>query len=141
MAEGIRLLQTVNTDGVFFFGARDFGAVTEDMQALLDHARTGALLQFIPGEPARVVLRAMELANVVPLSEWHYMSACGEDSVVDISRAERELGWQPENSNAQALKDAYDWYIGRVTTTGTARTTHPVPFTHQILKRLSSIFP
>jgi nucleoside-diphosphate-sugar epimerase len=139
MAEGIRLLTSANAEGVFSFGAREYCAVSEDLQALLDHARTRARLRFIRGPIARVGLRAMELANIVPLSEWHYMSARGEDSVVDISRAERELGWRPENSNAQALKEAYDWYIASVTAPGTARTAHPVPFAHQLLKRLSSI--
>jgi len=140
-ADGIRLLQAANTDGVFLFGAREFSTVSEDLQVLLHHARTGARLRFIPGLTARMVLRGMELINIVPLSEWHYMSANGEDSVVDISRAERELGWRPARSNAQALREAYDWYIASVTTTGTARTAHPVPLAHQLLKRLSSIFP
>jgi nucleoside-diphosphate-sugar epimerase len=98
-------------------------------------------LVVIPSRLARVMLRAMELANIVPLSEWHYMTARGEDSVVDITRAERELGWQAQKSNAQALREAYDWYIASMASTGTAKTTHPVPFAHQVLQRLSSIFP
>ncbi|HEV8722554.1 MAG TPA: NAD-dependent epimerase/dehydratase family protein [Candidatus Binatia bacterium] len=141
MVAGICLLMTADAEGVFSFGAREYRTVTEDLQTLLDHARTGARLQFIPGRIARVGLRAMELANLAPLSEWHYMSARGEDSVVDISRAERELGWRPESSNARALREAYDWYVASMTTTGRARTRHPVPFAHQLLKRLSSIFP
>jgi nucleoside-diphosphate-sugar epimerase len=141
MAEGIRLLEGAAAQGVFYFGARDFRTVREDLQALVDHARTEARLQFIPGRIARVALRGVELANIVPLSEWHHMSAYGEDSVVDISRAEQELGWRSERSNAQALREAYDWYIKSMTTTGSARRTHPVPFVHQALKRLSWILP
>jgi nucleoside-diphosphate-sugar epimerase len=140
MAEGIRLLQAANTDGVFYFGARDFRTVHEDLKALIAHACTGARLQFIPGRTARAVLRAVELANIVPLSEWHYMSAHGQDSVVDISRAERELGWRPDRSNAQALREAYDWYFASAPASGTI-TAHPVPFVHQVLQRLSSMFP
>jgi dTDP-D-glucose 4,6-dehydratase len=69
------------------------------------------------------------------------MGARGEDSVVDISRAERELGWRPERSNAQALVEAYDWYIKSMMTTGTAKRVHPVPLTHRVLERLHWIFP
>jgi nucleoside-diphosphate-sugar epimerase len=141
LAEGIRLLESANDEGVFCFGARDFRTVREDLQALLDYAQAGARLRFIPGEMARIVLRWMELANIVPLSEWHYTSAHGEDSVVDISRAERKLGWHPEKSNAQALIEAYDWYVANMTTRGTARTTHPVPLVHRVLKGLNWIFP
>ena len=141
MVEGVHLLMDADAKGVFFFGARDVQTVREDFQELLDHAQTGARLQFIPGWIARAVLRGMELANVSPLSEWHYMGARGEDSVVDISRAERELGWRPERSNAQALVEAYDWYIKSIMTTGTAKRVHPVPLTHRVLERLHWIFP
>ena len=141
LAEGIRLLESSAAEGVFCFGARDFRTVREDLQALLDYAQAGARLRFVPGGMARIALRWMELANIIPLSEWHYTSAHGEDSVVDISRAERELGWHPERSNAQALIEAYDWYAASMTTRGTARTTHPVPLVHRILKGLNWIFP
>lgn len=140
MTEGIRMLTSASAQGVYSFGAREYRTVREDLQAVLDHAKTGARLQFIPAPAARVLLRAIELANLVPLSEWHYMSARGENCVVDISRAERELGWQPQRSNAQALVDAYTWYNASVAATGTARSTHPVPFAHQLLKRLTWIF-
>jgi len=141
MAEGIRLLAAVDAQGLYLFGAREFHAVREDLEALLDHAGTGARLRFVPRRLARCAMRGMELAALVPLSEWHYMSAAGKDSVVDISRAEHELGWRPQRSNAQALIEAYDWYVASMAATGTARTTHPVPFVHRALKGLSWILP
>jgi nucleoside-diphosphate-sugar epimerase len=141
MAEGIGRLEATDATGLFFFGAREFHTVREDLQALLDYAGTGARLRLIPGRLARVALRGMELANVVPLSEWHVMSARGTDSVVDLSRAERELGWRPARSNAQALVEAYDWYATRMLTTGAARSTHRVPTIHRALKGLNRLFP
>jgi len=141
MTEGIRLLTASDATGVSSFGAREFRTVREDLQALLDNASTGARLRFVPAPFARAALRCMEVSNIVPLSEWHYTSASGEDSVVDISRAEWELGWQPERSNAQALVEAYDWYVKSIMTNGTARTAHPVPLMHQALKGLIWIFP
>lgn len=140
MATGISLLAAAPANGVFFFGACDFCTVRADLQTLLDHAQTRSRLQFIPGSVARVALRAMELGVLMPLSEWHYMSAWGVDSVVDISRAEQELGWRPERSNAQALIEAYDWRLANLAATGAARTTHPVPSAHHRLNRLSAIF-
>ncbi len=141
MTEGIRLLTASDAGGVFFFGARKFRTVREDLQTLLDHAGSGAHLRFVPGPFARAALRCMEVANIVPLSEWHCTSARGEDSVVDISRAEQELDWRPERSNTQALVEAYDWYVKSIMSNGTARTTHPVPLMHQALKGLIWIFP
>ena len=138
LAEGILLLEATDVGGVFFFGARDVRTVREDLQALLDHAQTGARLRFVPGRIARLALRGMELANMVPLSEWHHMCARGEDSVVDISRAERELDWRPDRGNARALVDAYEWYAAHSTTT--APGTHPLPFAHRVLRALNGVF-
>jgi nucleoside-diphosphate-sugar epimerase len=141
MAEGVRLLASADAQGLLLLGARDIRTVREDLQALLDHAGTGSRLRFIPGPLARCALRGMELAAIVPLSEWHYMSAAGMDSVIDISRATLELGWRPVRSNTQALTEAYDWYVASMAATGAARTTHPVPFVHRALKGLSWILP
>lgn len=141
MAEGLRLLAGSRGGGVFCFGAREFGTVREDLQVLLDHARTGARLRFVPARLARVGLRAMELAGIVPLSEWHQATARGQDSMVDISRAERELGWRPARSNARALADAYEWYATTFARSGAARTTQPVPRAHRVLARLASLLP
>lgn len=136
MAEGIRLLEGSDAQGVFEFGAADFGTVSQDLQALIDYAGTGARLRFMPGWLARGAMRAAEIANFVPFSEWHHASARSQDSVVDTLRAVSELGWQPRSSNIQALQAAYDWYAQAMVTTGTAKTTHPVPLGHRVLERL-----
>jgi nucleoside-diphosphate-sugar epimerase len=134
MADGIRLLEASDATGRFCFGAHEFRTVREDLQAFLDHARTGARLRHIPEWVARAAVRGMELASMIPLSEWHSTSSRGEDSVVDTARAERELGWLPRRSNAQALAEAYDWYITTLKAGDTARTTHPVPMGHRLLQ-------
>ena len=91
-------------------GAKEFGTVREDLQALIDHAGSKSRLTPIPVRAAEVVLRALELARVSPLVEWHYKTA-HRDSFVDISRAEKVLGWKPKLSNAEALIRTYDWYL------------------------------
>lgn len=139
LADGIYLLSTSGAEGIFSFGAREFGTVRDDLQALLDHARTEAHLRHIPSRWARPALRVMELAGMAPLSEWHYLSARGEDSIVDTSRAEQELGWRPGRSNAQALREAYDWYVATVKNRGQAA--HPVPLAHRALQRFTRILP
>ena len=136
MAEGIRLLAGSAAAGVFFFGAREFGTLRDDLQALLDHAHTGSKLLFIPPAAARAMLRGIELARMTPPSELHYMSAWERDSVVDISRAAQELGWQPQKSNAEALCGAYDWYARSMQTQGAAASIHPLPGSHRALRKL-----
>lgn len=135
-ADGLARLVASDAAGLFLFGTRDFGTVRDDLRSLVDHAGTGARLRPVPVPLARSLLRAIELAGVMPLSEWHYSTARGGDSVVDVSRAERELGWQPARSNARALAEAYDGYAAAMEQAGRARTTHPVPMAHRVLQRL-----
>src|SRR5438876_1734930 len=122
----------------FNVGATEFGTVRSDLQALIDHAGSASRLQPVPVKPAEVALRALELLRVSPLAEWHYKTA-HKDSFVDVSRAQRVLGWQPRLSNREALIRTYDWYLanrGRAA----AGFTHRVPWNQQalgLLKRLS----
>jgi nucleoside-diphosphate-sugar epimerase len=121
-------------------GAKEFGTVRADLQALIDHAGSSSRLTPIPVKPAEVVLRALELLRISPLAEWHYRTA-HRDSYVDISKAERLLDFTPRFSNVEALCATYDWYLAnRERVARAAGVTHRVPWNQQalgLLKRLS----
>jgi nucleoside-diphosphate-sugar epimerase len=121
-------------------GAKEFGTVRSDLQALIDHARSSSRLTPVPVKPAEVILRGLELARLSPLVEWHYKTA-HRDSFVDVSRAERILGWTPKLSNAEALIGTYDWYLAhREDLAGAPGVTHRVPWNQRalgVLKRIS----
>jgi nucleoside-diphosphate-sugar epimerase len=140
LAGGVHKLAGAGGSGVFCLGATRFTTVREELEALIASAGTAARLRFIPRPLARGLLRAMELAAITPLSEWHYRSAHGEDSVVDVSRAETELGWRPAHSNLEALVDAYRWYVQEAERAGAAPPTHPIPLTHRGLKGLNRLW-
>ena len=123
---------------IHYIGAKEFGTVKTDLQALIDHAGSSSRLQPIPIKPAEVILRALELARVSPLAEWHYKTA-HRDSFVDISKAERVLGWEPRLSNEQALIETYDWYLAHRGSVGAAGVTHRVPWNQQALGLLKKI--
>jgi nucleoside-diphosphate-sugar epimerase len=123
----------------FNIGATEFGTVRSDLQALIDHAGSSSRLQPVPVKPAEITLRALELLRVSPLAEWHYKTA-HKDSFVDVSKAQRLLGWQPRLSNRDALIETYDWYLANRGRVGGAGVTHRVPWNQQalgLLKRLS----
>ncbi len=121
-------------------GAKEFGTVRSDLQALIDHAGSSSRVTPVPVRPAELTLRALELARLSPLVEWHYKTA-HRDSFVDVSRAERVLGWKPRLSNAEALIATYDWYLAhRDEVVGRDGVTHRVPWNQRalgILKRIS----
>jgi nucleoside-diphosphate-sugar epimerase len=123
----------------FNIGATEFGTVRSDLQALIDHAASESRLRPVPVKPAEIALRTLELLRVSPLAEWHYKTA-HKDSFVDVSRAQRVLGWQPRLSNREALIETYDWYLANRERVGAAGVTHRVPWNQQalgLLKRLS----
>lgn len=93
-------------------GAKEFGTVRSDLQALIDHAGSKSRLTPVPVQPAEIVLRALGPARLSPLVEWHYRTA-HRDAFVDVSKAERILGWKPRLSNAEALIETYDRYLER----------------------------
>src|SRR5919204_1896649 len=122
----------------FNVGATEFGTVREDLGALIAHAASSSRLQPVPVKPAELALRALELMRLSPLAEWHYKTA-HRDSFVDVSKAQRLLGWQPHLSNREALTATYDWYLanrGRATAAGV---THRVPWNQQALRLLKKI--
>ena len=120
-------------------GAKEFGTVRDDLQALIDHAGSASRLTPIPVKPAELTLRALELLHVSPLAEWHYKTA-HKDSFVGISKAEQLLGYAPRYSNAEALVRTYDWYLAHRTELRGPGVTHRVPWNQQalaLLKRVS----
>jgi nucleoside-diphosphate-sugar epimerase len=120
-------------------GATEFGTVRSDLEELIRHAGSSSRVTPIPARPAELALRALELARLSPLAEWHYKTA-HRDSYVEVSRAERVLGWKPRLSNADALKSTYDWYIANRDRVGAAGLTHRVPWDQRalgLIKRIS----
>ena len=140
LAEAVLLAGTKPVAGeTLNIGATDFGTVRSDLEALIQHARSDSTLRPVPARPAELALRALEVAHLSPLAEWHYKTA-HRDSYVDVSRAQRLLGWQPSHSNVEALARAYDWYLANRERMAAAGTTHRVPWNQRalgLLKRLS----
>ncbi|MFL5934381.1 MAG: NAD-dependent epimerase/dehydratase family protein [Gaiellaceae bacterium] len=123
----------------FNIGATEFGTVRSDLEALISHAGSGSRLRPVPARPAEIALRALELARLSPLAEWHYRTAY-RDSFVDVSKAQSLLGLTPRLSNEQALCETYDWYLENRGRVGAAGLTHRVPWDQRalgLLKRLS----
>jgi nucleoside-diphosphate-sugar epimerase len=123
----------------FNVGATEFGSVRQDLGALIAHAGSESRLRPIPVKPAEAALRMLELLRLSPLAEWHYKTA-HKDSFVDVSKAQRLLGWQSRLSNREALIETYDWYLANRDRVGAAGVTHRVPWNQQalgLLKKLS----
>jgi nucleoside-diphosphate-sugar epimerase len=123
----------------FNIGATEFGTVRSDLEGLIAHAGSGSRLRPVPARPAEIALRALELARLSPLAEWHYRTA-HRDSFVDVTKAQRLLAFEPRLSNEQALCETYDWYLANRGRVGAAGMTHRVPWDQRALGVIKRFF-
>ena len=112
LVRAIELMLTSQEDKVndtFNVGATEYSTMKEDFQALLDQAGTGKNVIGTPAPLTVFALRILNGLNLSPLYPWVYETA-HEDSYVSVEKL-RELGWEPEYSNKDALIDTYQWYL------------------------------
>jgi nucleoside-diphosphate-sugar epimerase len=124
----------------FNVGARQFGTMRENFQAVLDRAGHGRKVVSLPAAPAVFALRLLRAAGFSPLYEWIYETAAME-SFVSTERLERRLGYVPKRSNRAALIANYDWYLAhRGELQGRCGTTHRVPWKKGFLRWAKRFF-
>jgi nucleoside-diphosphate-sugar epimerase len=133
-------LDRARVDGTFNVGAREFGTMRENFQAVLDRAGHGRKVVSLPAAPAILALRLLRAAGISPLYEWIYETA-GLESFVSTERLERALGYVPRRSNRAALTANYDWYVAhRDELRGRSGTTHRVPWKKGFLRWAKMFF-
>lgn len=124
----------------FNIGAKHFNSLKKDFQAVLDKAGFKKRTIMFPATPAVIFLKFLEFLKVSPLYEWVYETAYKE-SFVDISKAERQLGFTPKFSNKDALIRNYDWYVANEEFfKNTNGISHRVPWKQGFLRFLKLFF-
>ncbi len=125
--------------GVYNVGATDFGTMRETLQALVDHAGTGSRVRSLPSAPAAAALAALTGVGLAPFAPYHWL-LYGESLWFDTARAQTELGWRPQRSNAEMVVESYEWFLAhRHQLAGAAGSHHQSPAKLgllRILKRL-----
>ena len=131
LCEAIWLCSTLpceRANDTFNIGAKEFGTVAEDFQAVLDYAGFGKKVRPLPAAPLIWALRVLEFFRLSPLYKWVYETV-GKDSFVSIEKAERVLGFKPKYSNKEALIRNFQWYLAnKHTFQGQAGVSHRVPW-------------
>jgi nucleoside-diphosphate-sugar epimerase len=91
-------------------GATEVDTMREMLQALVDHAGTGASVRSLPKRPAILAMRALSTVGLAPFAPYHWL-LYGEPIWFDSGRARGELGWEPEKSNVEMMIESYDWFL------------------------------
>jgi nucleoside-diphosphate-sugar epimerase len=136
LCDAIHLAATLDrgvVNGVFNIGAKEFGTVRSDFQAVLDRAGHGRRVIPLPEWPTTTVLAALRALRLSPVYKWAYGTVTKE-SFVSIEKAERVLGFRPRYSNTAALVRNYEWYLEhRDRFAGAAGVTHRTPWSQGLL--------
>ena len=131
---------TAQVNDTFNVGAKVFGSMKDDFQAVLDHAGHGKKVRALPAWPVVTGLKILERLRLSPVYEWVYETAAA-DSYVSIAKAERVLGFRPKYSNREALIRNYDWYVSqRPHILQTSGVSHRVPWKQGLIGLGKKIF-
>lgn len=124
----------------FNVGAREFGTMRENFQAVLDRAGHGKRVITLPEGPAILALRLLEALHLSPLYRWIYETA-GEESFVSTDHIANVLGFVPRHSNREALIRNYDWYVAhRAEFANLSGVSHRVPWKKGLLTLAKRFF-
>ena len=124
----------------FNVGAKDFGTMRDNFQAVLDRANHGAHVVGLPAAPVIAALKLLEALHLSPIYEWVYATTA-EESFVSIERLERQLGFIPRFSNRDALLRNYDWYVAhRGEFQGKTGISHRLPWKKGALQLAKHLF-
>lgn len=120
-------------------GATEFGTMRETLQAVADHAGTGSEVRSLPVAPAKVGMKALSLVGLAPFASYHWL-LYSESLWFDTTKAQTELGWKPQHSNASAIIESYDWFMAnRDALDGEHRSHHQSPVKLGLLKVLKRL--
>jgi nucleoside-diphosphate-sugar epimerase len=95
---------------VYNCGAEKFGTMRETLEALCQFAGTGSNVQSVPMTPAVLGMKLTSLLGLSPLGPYHALMY-GRSMYFDISKAKKELNWQPRYSNIEMFIESYKWYL------------------------------
>jgi nucleoside-diphosphate-sugar epimerase len=120
-------------------GTTEFGTMRETLQALVDHAGTGARVRSLPSAPARIGMQVVSRLGQAPFAPYHWL-LYGESLWFDTTRAHEELGWTSKHSNASMVIESYEWFLAHRAELGTeGKSHHQSPARLGLLKLLKRL--
>lgn len=122
-----------SVNDTFNIGAKKFGTLKSDYQAVLDYAGYNKKIISLPEKPAAFLLKILEQLHLSPIYKWVYETAA-KNSFVSIEKAEKKLSFKPKYSNKEALIRNFKWYLeNREEFKHQSGVTHRVPWKQGIL--------
>ncbi len=96
--------------GVFNVGSDQFGTMRETLEALCEHAGTGAEVRSLPAGPASLGMKATAGLGITPFAPYHWMMY-SKSMWFDIDHLREQLDWTPRWSTDEMFAQSYDWFV------------------------------
>ncbi len=119
--------------GLYNIGAATYGTLREDLEVLIRHAGTKSRVVGLPVSATTAALWVADFLHLSPLAPWHYLTY-HKAFAFDISKAQRELEWQPKFGNREALIESYEWYLSHTDEGSDDASIHTKPVAQGLLK-------
>src|SRR5262249_22132114 len=110
LADACILAAALTGSTTYNCGAALFGTMRETLERLCSDANTGSAVKSVPMTTAIVGMKLTSAIGVSPLGPYHALMY-GRSLYFDISKAQRELNWQPRISTDEMFAQSYDWYL------------------------------
>ena len=98
---------------IFNIGADNTPQLVDLMNNLIKHANSKSKVFPLNATMTRNALKLLDKMKLTPLNVEHYLIA-DKDYVLDISKAEKLLGWKPKHHAYDFMNEAYDFYINNI---------------------------
>lgn len=135
LAECCYLSSKKKGSNIFNIGSKEFSSLREDLQYLLDYAKTGSRIISLPSFPSIFILKVLDILHLSPLASWHYLTF-HKDFYFTNENAKKILKWKPKYGNKEILKISYDSYLNKGKNEKNYGTSHRKPLKQGILKIL-----
>jgi nucleoside-diphosphate-sugar epimerase len=95
---------------IYNIGTDNYGTMREAYNDLIDHAETGSEITGLPRLPTKFGMWLLDKLDQSPLTTFHYKTI-DKSFYFDISKAKKDLEWEPKDSNADCMVRGYEWFI------------------------------
>lgn len=94
--------------GTYNVGTDRFGTLRGELTELIRYAGSKSQVRSLPEGLTIQTLRLLYWLRLSPLVPWHYLTY-HKECYFDVEPL-LQMGWKPKYSNAEMLRESYDWY-------------------------------
>ena len=95
--------------GKYNVGSSQFGTLREDLEYIIDKARSSSKVKSLPEKLSISALKILDSLGLSPLAPWHYLTY-SKPFYFDVKPL-IDMGWIPKYSNREMLLESYNWFI------------------------------